>query len=237
MQWVGVNTAGCVASITVRERDEVTDIHDKSIPCRIVARKDGIIQEITVLSGTPLCKVGQGVKAGDVLVSGYTDCGKVIKLQQANAEVFAYTFRDLPAITPSKALHRTEKTREGKKIMLRIGKNIINLWKGSGISDTSCVKMYKENYLTLPGGFQLPIALITEYTSNYHLQENYVASTEWLGVSAEKYLTQSMVAGRILSSKCVLTDDENLYVYNGRFICLEMIGQKQYEENLINHGT
>lgn len=237
LQWAGVNTRGCVASITVRERDEPSNRQNISKANSIVAGRDGIIQEITVLSGTPLCKVGQGVKAGDVLVSGYTDCGLVIKLQQADAEVFAYTFRDLQAVMPVKVLKRTSQNKQYRRIMLRIGKNIINLWKDSGISDTRCVKMYSEKFLTLPGGFQLPIVLVTEYCYKYQILEDALEQPSWIEAEAEKYLLANMVAGNILDGAGTLTHNDNLFVFKGKYTCLEMIGQKRYEENLIKNGT
>lgn len=237
LQWVGVNTKGCVAYITVREREEQSTDEVLPMANSIVAGRDGIVQEITVLSGTPLCKIGQGVKAGDVLVSGYTDCGLVIKLQQASAEVFAYTFRDLQAVTPTKVLKRTTEQSQKRKVMLQIGKNIINLWKDSGISDARCVKMYLEEYLTLPGGFQLPVALITEYSSDYLLSEEVSEPPDWLDASVEEYLQSCMIAGRILQKSSVISNEKSLVVLNGRYTCLEMIGQKRYEETLIQNGT
>lgn len=237
LQWVGVNTKGCVAYITVREREEQSTDEVLPMANSIVAGRDGIVQEITVLSGTPLCKIGQGVKAGDVLVSGYTDCGLVIKLQQASAEVFAYTFRDLQAVTPTKVLKRTTEQSQKRKVMLQIGKNIINLWKDSGISDARCVKMYLEEYLTLPGGFQLPVALITEYSSDYLLSEEVSEPPDWLDASVEEYLQSCMIAGRILQKNSVISNEKSLVVLNGRYTCLEMIGQKRYEETLIQNGT
>ena len=237
LQWVGVNTKGCVASITVRERDEAPMDDGSFYANSIVAGRDGIVQEITVLSGTPLCKVGQGVKAGDVLVSGYTDCGLVIKLQQADAEIYAYTFRQLQAVTPVKAQNRTATQNKKRKIMLRIGKNIINLWKDSGISDTSCVKIYKEEHLTLPGGFQLPLALITEQCFQSKFSNETTLPSDWMETAADKYLQSCMIAGKVLQKDSVITTDENLSVLKGRYTCLEMIGQKRYEENIIHNGS
>ena len=237
LQWVGVNTRGCVAFITVREREKSVTEDGISISNSIVAARDGVIQDITVISGTPLCKVGQGVKAGDVLVSGYTDCGLLIKLQQADAEIFAYTFRQLQAVTPSIAYKRTISSKKNRKIMLRIGKNIINLWKDSGILDSSCVKMYKEDCLTLPGGFQLPIALITECCLVSQSLNETAAPTEWMECAAEKDLLSSMIAGKLLQKNTTITSNDNFSVIRGRYACLEMIGQKRYEENIIHNGT
>ncbi len=238
LQWVGVTTMGCVAQISVRERKEVTSNPVRNLPCSIVADRDGIIQEMTVLSGTPLCKVGQGVKSGQVLVSGYTDCGLSIRLERAEAEVFATTFRQLQAISPGKMQVRQSVQQENKKYFLRIGKNIINLWKDSGISHTECVRMYEEEYLSLPGGFSLPVALITETCICY--------KTRWVDLdapgvqmeeAAKSYLSLDMVSGEILQCKTEVLPSEDSFMLSGRFVCREMIGKVRYEENLTHNGT
>ena len=85
LQWAGINTSGCTAVISVKEKT-VKEHKEKSENCvsSIVAARDGIVQSITVYEGNPLSKVGQAVKAGQTLVSGYTDCGIVIRATQAN---------------------------------------------------------------------------------------------------------------------------------------------------------
>ena len=89
LQWTGINTTGCTAVISVRERSETTTGEGRGGVSSIVASTDGVISELTVLRGTPLCRVGQAVKAGQILVSGYTDCGLTIRAEQAAAEIFA----------------------------------------------------------------------------------------------------------------------------------------------------
>lgn len=238
LQWAGINTKGCVAVISVRERREKTAITDKPQVNSIVANRDGVIQKLTVLSGTPLCQVGQGVKAGQVLVSGFTDCGLVIKAQQADAEVIAYTFRNLQATTPLKYDMRTKKQGHKTKYMLRFGKNIINLWKDSGISDTRCVKMYSEEYLTLPGGFQLPVALIIEKNISYDFLQVTADESQlsWMSDVAAEYLTENMVAGSILGSHVALSQTNDLLTLTGKYTCLEMIGKVRNEENVTQNG-
>ena len=65
LQWVGVNTAGCVATINVTEKT-VTDQPEEYVGriSSIVASRDGVIWECIVLRGNALCQVGQAVKAG-----------------------------------------------------------------------------------------------------------------------------------------------------------------------------
>ncbi len=239
LQWAGVNTKGCVAVISVKERKEEPDNATLPRVGNIVSLQDGIVEEMTVLSGTPLCKVGQGVKKGQVLISGYTDCGLLIKVQRAAGEVIGQTFRELEAVTPTQFVKRGAHIRKKTKIMLRIGKNIINFSKDSGISDTECVKMYEEKFLTLPGGFSLPIALINQtciYTE-YNRANNSDGDFSWLEETCEEYLKSIMIAGDILQKKQIGICDDGIYTIKGKYACKELIGQIRYEENISSYGT
>lgn len=239
LQWAGINTSGCVATISVRERS-VTDTVQK-VPgvSSIVASRDGIIAECTVTRGSAACQVGQAVRSGQVLISGYTDCGLSIRAERAEGEIYAQTDRDLTAKIPSQWESRGEKTSQVKKYALIIGKKRINLYKGSGISDTSCDKMYVENYVTLPGGFQLPIAVVTEVWT-YHDTEASVLSEEeavkTLSSFAKRYLPSQMVAGRITNTQESVSAEECAYTLTGKYACLEMIGVVQNEEMIVPNG-
>ena len=88
LKWAGVNIRGCVAVISVEEGADFTDMDSSSHQVNsIVATRDGVINSMTVLRGTPVCSIGSAVKKGQLLVSGYTDCGISIKATGANAEI------------------------------------------------------------------------------------------------------------------------------------------------------
>ena len=108
LQWAGVNTRGCVAVISVRERQEQATENKTTGVGSIVASRDGVITSITTTRGSGICKVGQAVMAGQVLISGYTDCGISIRAVRAEGEVFAQTDRELLRICPTNCLQRSE---------------------------------------------------------------------------------------------------------------------------------
>ena len=236
LQWVGVNTSGCVATIRVAEKT-VTD-QDEAPPSavsNIVASRDGVIWECTVTKGTSMCQVGQAVKAGQTLVSGYTDCGIAIKATRAEAEIYARTLHDMNVTTPKIESKRGKETGRHTKYSLIIGKNMLKLFNSSGISGVDCVKMYEEKHLTLPGGFQLPIGIATETWIYYDSGEQEAASAEsydWLKSTANVYLESQMVAGTILNNNVRITMDDNVCRLRGQYACLEMIGQVKYEEKI-----
>ncbi len=239
LQWVGVNTYGCVAEISVEEKalpqenERITGISS------VIAVADGIIRDITVIRGTPLCTVGQAVKSGQVLISGYTDCGQVLLGTRAQGEVYAETRRSNTAQTPLLYSKREGLVRKNKKFSIQIGKKLIKFYNDSGISDTSCDKMYKKEYVTLPGGFRLPIAFITE-TETVYRSANALRSEddfEWLSEQSKDYLLRQAVAGKILTFEEEHICDNGVYTIQGFYNCLEMIGRNQDEESILQNGS
>ena len=229
LQWVGVNTYGCVAVICVRERSQTQQPKEDNRVCSIVAARDGVIQSVNVNRGTVLCAKGQAVTKGQILISGYTDCGFLIKAEHAEGEILAQTNRELTVLAPEKSLSRAVQTVSERKFSLILGKFRINFYKDSGILDTTCVKMYSESYLTLPGGFQLPVAIGVEQCTLYRCEEADNTEAENALVSfAQLYLPTQMVAGQILHRQEAVSGCR----LEGKYACLEMIGQVRYEESI-----
>ncbi len=235
LQWAGVNTAGCVATITVRERAEDPE-PEKHIVSSIVAARDGVLTDVTVTQGTARFAVGQAVRAGEVLISGYTDCGFCIRAQRAKGEVFARTERDLEAVVPSEWQLERDIQPSEKKYALILGKKRINFYKGSGNSGTVCDKIYEEYYITLPGGFQLPVCIVTEIWYTGELTETVLSedvAQSMLTACSDRYLSESMTAGTVTKQHCELAAGEGIYSLSGHYACIEMIGRQRNEENLI----
>ena len=233
LQWIGVNTAGCVATISVRERVFQEQMKSEKTVSSIVAARDGFILSGTVVRGNPLFAVGQTVKRGQVLISGYTDCGNHIQATCAEGEILAQTTHQIRAVTPSRCVCRWNLQSTNHKISLIIGKKRINLWNGSGILDSSCGRMYKEYYITLPGGFRLPISLCIESFFLFDSREEELQKMEVempLYHFVSRYLKKHMIAGEIQSGMKTVRKANGIYILDGCFICTEMIGREQQEQ-------
>ncbi len=236
LQWVGVNTSGCVATITVKERADAPENTQSAGVSSIVASRDGIVISCTAARGNLLCKVGQAVTGGEVLISGYTDCGISIRATQAEGEIYAQTSREITARLPENQVTKGEKQDIIKKYAIIIGKKRINFYKGSGISGSSCDKMYSEYYVTLPGGFQLPVCFVTEVwtqsdSADTALGEDAAATV--LEDFSSRYLAQQMAAGTVTDRRETCTAGEGIYCLTGNYACIEMIGQQRNEDNII----
>lgn len=240
LKWAGVNTKGCVAVISVRERTVTQEEQqENSRVGHVVAVRDGIIESVTVTQGSGLCQTGQAVKKGQVLISGYTDCGRILQASLAKGEVYARTSRELTAAAPLLWLSRGEEESTSWNITVILGKKRINLWKGSGIWDSTCGRISKEIPLTLPGGFRLPVTLVVERITAsqvFPVQADPEDAARELEAFADTYLTGQMIAGRILGSSRDYSREPDLLQMDGRYDCLEMIGREQTERIGEYHG-
>lgn len=239
LQWAGVNTSGCVATISVRERAEEQAPPQEKTVRSIVAARDGFVLSATALRGNLLVQPGQTVRQGQILISGYTDCGICIRAEAAEGEIFAQTDRSLEAVTPVKYTKQSPIDRELKKYSLIIGKKRIKLWKDSGISVGSCGRMYEENYIVLPGGFRLPVAVCVEVFLPYHMGAESMTREEAhtkLSAFAKSCLAKQMVAGQILHFSGMTAQRGDVFYLNARCICREMIGMVRPEGIGVTNG-
>ena len=231
LQWAGVNTYGCRAVITVREKPKEEEISQGNSVSSIIAAMDGVISECTVTKGSPLCEPGQAVTKGQVLISGFTDCGICIRATRADGEIMALTNRELTLATPSECNVRLSEGQRQVFFSLVLGKKRINFYKGSGISGGSCVKMYSKYVLTLPGGFELPVMLIRESVKPAKTEKIQIPDrSQMLRYFAHDYLTGQMIAGQILREEVQILEKDGVFLLIGKFACRESIGARQEEK-------
>ncbi len=77
ISWIGIRSSGCKVQIEVYEVDNTPELVENNIPCNIVSAKDAQIIEIkNVYSGMLVQMLNNGVKKGDLLISGVIEDGK-----------------------------------------------------------------------------------------------------------------------------------------------------------------
>lgn len=236
LQWAGVNTRGCTATICVRERPAEAAKAQSEFG-GLVAARDGYLLSTTVTKGTALCQPGQVVKKGQLLVSPYADYGLCLSATGAEGEILAQTSRVLTVVTPDKCLQIQSYGTAKRKISLTLGKKRINLWKDSGILEGSCGRMVARYDLTLPGGFQLPVTLWVEaYTPRTLTVETLSEPEKVLSDFAAPYLRSQLLSGEILTGKEAVTNEQGLVRLTGYYVCTESIAQVQPEQIGDTHG-
>ena len=93
--------------------------------------------------------------------------------------------------------------------------------------------MYEEYYITLPGGFQLPIALIKETVTVSQIQTTAL-DPQIIGPRLEsfgrRYILDQMISGRIEAEQPDRMEENGLLVLEGEYLCTEMIGRLRQEK-------
>ncbi len=240
LEWAGVNTRGCTAVISVRERAVSAPAPEQKHQVgNIVAVMDGYILSVTVTQGTGQVQPGQAVKKGEILISGYTDCGICIQATQAEGEILAQTRRQLEAVTP--VIYQKKGAAIGTKrvVSLLLGKKRIFFWKDSGILEGSCDRIQEDYPLTLPGKFQLPVCLrVDTYVNQESGPERLTAqeANAQLTAFSARYLPEQMIAGSVEETGQRVLAKGGVYRLRGSYLCREIIGREKREGNGESNG-
>lgn len=185
ISWVAIDISGTKATIKIVEATTKPDIIDEDDFCNIVATKDGIIQKIKAVNGTPLVKEGDVVTKGDILVAGWLE-GKYTgtRYVHANAEIEAKTWY---GEKEKVFLKKEEKEGNGNfetSYSVKINKFKINFQKGvpnfkiyDTITESKKVKIFSDIYL--------PIEII----KNTYYEQEYIKH-EYTIEEAEKIATE-----------------------------------------------
>lgn len=75
ISWAGIRHTGSRIIVDVTEAVETPEMVNDNIPCNIVALTDAQITYTEIYSGQLVRKIGDGVKKGDIIVSGTVDDG------------------------------------------------------------------------------------------------------------------------------------------------------------------
>lgn len=131
LAWAALNLEGSYLTVDVTEAAPEPQPVDDS-PRNLKASTDGVIKNVEVTAGTAVVKVGEAVRAGDLLVSGaveYKD-GQT-ELKKADGRILAETERTLRVQVP---LRETKTVRTGKvtrKSVIKIFGISLPLYLGS----------------------------------------------------------------------------------------------------------
>ena len=236
-RWIGVTLSGCVATIHINENsaecDPSTPQHTVS---HIIAANDGLIEDITVTDGVQMCKVGQVVHKGQVLISGYEDCGLFIRATNAQGTVYAKTSKQIDAVALKPNAKENGTSQKVTNYALLVGKKQINFSNDSSISPAHCVKIRKEKYLTLPCGFKLPIALVkTTHIAYDNDQYDSEEKDVWISDYLRTYVQSQMLAGTVLQEQLITEKTNDCIWISGSYYCTEQIGYSVTEE-IMNDG-
>ena len=228
LRWLAVNREGGVVTVLTAERQEETAPEPSFPAANLVASRDGLVREITVLNGFPAVESGDLVKAGDLLVSGVQEWTVRTQVTCAKGEVYADTLHSLDLICPAEALEKVYTGREERCVTIIFQRKRRKISGNSGIFGGSCDRMIETREWTLPGGFRLPIAVETETLREYQLIHHGLSREEasaLLDSEALRLVNAEMTAGQVLSGSSQVQITENRCFCRSQLNCLELISR------------
>ena len=165
LSFFSINVHGTRAEIIVRERDAIPDLRPENIPGNVVAAASGEITHIEPWAGDALVQEGDGVAAGDVLISGAMEMDtsnplelvRPKRLVHAEGKVLASTRRTLTACLDLTAQGKRYTGEETTRYALSILGKRVKFFRNSGISYANYDTITKLKSWTPPLGDCLPI--------------------------------------------------------------------------------
>lgn len=140
-----VNFTGTKVEVEVVEKEELPPEENTSIPTRVVAQRDGIIQKVLAYGGVPVVQEGDFVKKGDLLISGEIESPEEIQENEeeqgeeksqpesnkvhAWGDVYAKTWYELEVEVSLKTEEKRTKGQGIEKRALMIGNKKFTLKK------------------------------------------------------------------------------------------------------------
>jgi similar to stage IV sporulation protein len=231
LSWFAVNVRGSHADVLVRERVPKPRIVDETRPTMVYAAKSGVITKMSVLEGAPAAAAGDTVEKGDVLVSGVMVSrtgGR--RLVHAMAEVTARTWYELSARTTLETAVKRYTGEVKERRALIIAGRRINLYFKGGILQSNYDKITLEKNVRLPGGVELPFAVVTERYEAYAPVKTFLgrdAAAELLKEGLMRRLNAELDGGEIASAAFEVTADGGAVTVTLRAECLEPIGAER----------
>ena len=238
LSWMSVNLHGTRAEVLVRERSPAPELRDETTPAHVVAAADGILEEVEVLEGQALFREGQAVLAGEVVISGVVDLKEPQyatvdagqRLVHARGSLWASTYRTLSACIPLEADTKVYTGESETVWSLTILGYTFNFFGKGSISTAGYDKMTTTHILTLPGGREMPLALVeTEYRA-YETQSADIQTAAAQALLEERLLERlnGLIGadGRVLSTAFSVQENSGMLAVTLKAQCREQIGRE-----------
>ncbi len=214
--WINIDIIGTKADVSVKETIVAKETEEYTKPSNIIAKKEGIIDNIVVKTGVAKVKPFDVVKEGDVLIEGIIEVkedefGVLKSYVPSNGEVLAKTKYEFEFFVPYEYEEKeyTGKTKTDTRYMM-FGKAIDLHEKNISYENYTRSSVYKE--LKLGENYPLPFIKITDtynefvsVTKERTKEETKVLATQ---IAENKILREIAFDVNIVDKSIVLSENE-----------------------------
>lgn len=218
--WVSLNLEGMCAEIQVRETEKGGNTTDGK-PCNIVAAFDGTIRSMKTFSGTPVESVKNGVKKGDLLISGIVEYyDGALDFVEAKGEITAEHTVDIESDLNMASVRKYTDCKCYNKASV-FGVDLSFGRRSKSESELT----NRKNYAVL-NGVTLPFCM-TKFTQSFY--EPAEADDEFYReYLLAKYLTElqeTTANSDVISVKSRLTGKGKAMKFHGEINCVDFVGK------------
>jgi len=223
--WISINMNGTVANVEIREtrRGAVSEKNTADL----VAATDGKIERIEVYNGNCVVRVGDVVRAGEVLVSGiYQNDKGEFRESRAEGEVYARTVKDFFVEIPFENTKKVYTGRKFSEIYINFFKKSIKLFANTGKMPPTCDIIYKNGELGLSHFPKIPIGYKKTEYSEYcdeavTLSEEEAMERAFALLDSELRKMSDNI--ELLSKNVDFEITDEAYILKCRLVCIENI--------------
>ncbi|MBR4872429.1 MAG: sporulation protein YqfD [Clostridia bacterium] len=229
--WVSVNLRGTTAYVELLET--ARGQRDEAGAVNLVASRDGRIERIEAYDGHVLVKVGDVVRAGELLVSGAYDEGLFgPRVTNARGAVYARTVHTFSVEIPLDYEEKVYTGRVGREIYVNFFSKRIKVFANTGNLGGECDIIYLDNGISLPGGIELPVRTAQTLYREYRMESGRLAGDEAMEkafAALAQRLAQfvSETGAELLEKSLSFCLDEDSYELSCRVVCIENVAREQ----------
>ena len=223
--WISVNMNGTVANVEIRESRKGESRPKNAAD--LIAVRDGKIERIESFDGKCVVKVGDVVRAGDLLVSGiYSNENGDYRTTRAEGEIFARVLREFSIEVPFEITEKVYTGRKYSEIYINFFKKYIKVFANTGKMPPTCDIIYKNGELGLPSFADIPVGYLkTEYLE--YVERAVTLSEEEAMERAFALLDGELGAfsekAELLTKNIEFEISESAYILRCSVVCIENI--------------
>lgn len=227
--WIGIKIEGSKVLVNIVMATKKPEIVNEEEYTNIVAKKDGEIQKIVAKNGTAMCKKGDKVKKGDVLIAGYmqgayTDRYYVNSMGEVKAKI---NYTEKSKIS-KKETKKEETGKRNRKFAIKINNFKINFFKKlSNFKNYDTIYASKKIKIFPNSNFEIEFIKYTLNEISVEQIEHSKEEAKLLGEEEAKKKLNEKISGDIINEKTTIEEYSTYYMVTVEYEVVEDIGTKE----------
>lgn len=229
ISWISFNIKGSCLNVCIKEKIKSPEIIKEGGPCNLIADAEGQVERMEVYKGSACVSEGDAVIKGQILISGATvnEAGGT-EVSEADGKVFAKTKHKLIEKVKLRQLFSLDDGKPVKKYKLNIfGREFqINPWVKTDEEYRTDSHLNEMNFF----GVKFPAAIITDVCYHQKCEEKFLnteEAAEILRLKIDEKEKSELGEIKILSKNVNNYEEDNDYICEATYDCLENIAKKQ----------